>query len=56
MLELTAEKERIINDHFKKVSEAYAKMEEDVNHAVKDSETSGSGDLSVLKLFKALSS
>ena len=53
MLQLTAEKERIINDHFKKVSEAYAKMEEAVDRAVKDSETSGSGDVSLLKVFKA---
>src|SRR5215216_1888091 len=53
MYKLTKEKERIVNDHFRKVLEAYAKMEEAVNRAVKDSEESGAGDVSVLKLFKA---
>jgi hypothetical protein len=53
MYQLTMDKERILNEQVEKLTNAYTKMEDSVNRALKDSETSGSGDVSLLKVFKA---
>lgn len=53
MKKLRAEKKKIIDEHSKKLLKAYSKIEESINRAVKDSNTTGGGDLSLWEMFKA---
>jgi hypothetical protein len=54
MLMLSGDKEKNIANHFMKLLESYAKMEEGVNQALTESVRIGAGDTSLLELFKTI--